>query len=62
MSIPYECPRHRVELVARVLVSYKHNGTYQTVRTRYFACPVPGCTFVKPDKWQHRRRYEHEKP
>jgi hypothetical protein len=60
MSSPFRCPRHNVALVARVLVSYKHNGTYQTVRTRYFACPVAECDFKRPDKWANRKRYAKE--
>lgn len=63
MSSPYQCPRHNVALVARVLVIYNKrfpfcgpNGDGKK-RIRYFACPVDGCDFKKPDKWAKRRRY-----
>jgi len=37
MSSPYTCPRHQVDLVARVLVVHTVRGG--TRRVRYFACP-----------------------
>lgn len=64
MSSPYQCPRHNVALVARVLVVRQviHFDGEDTplgkTKTRYFACPVAGCNFKKPDKWQNRKRYD----
>ena len=65
MSSPYQCPRHKVALVARVLVAKRFfstgvlAGTFHAKRVHYFACPKPGCNFKKPDKWQNRKRYGH---
>lgn len=68
MTSPYQCTRHciwwlqlSIPLVPRVLlVPIWHGRTPILAKkiVRYFACPVKNCTFKKPDKWQHRRRYE----
>ena len=58
MPSPYQCPRHNVALVARVL-DVKRWGLVVN-RVHYFACPVAGCNFKKPDKWAKRKRYGKE--
>jgi len=55
LSSPYQCPRHAVPLVARVLGYY--NRRHKFVQVSYFVCPVAGCNFKKPDKWAKRKRY-----
>jgi hypothetical protein len=61
MSSPYQCPRHNVALVARVLVVFCRRKACSFRRNvRYFACPAAGCEFKKPDKWAKRKRYDKE--
>ena len=62
MASPYNCPRHAVPLVARVLVvtRVKRDGTRTVKRVKYFACPVHGCLSVKSDKWENRRMYDNK--
>jgi len=55
---PYQCPRHEVALVARLLVWVDRRHHRRS--TRYFTCPVAGCDFKKPDKWANRKRYDQE--
>jgi hypothetical protein len=63
---PYQCPRHNVALVARVLIPFKPSTKKNPIprwpmkQVRYFACPVAGCDFKKPDKWAKRKRYDKE--
>jgi len=58
MPSPYECPRHRVELVARVLTMKDCRAKLGYRRVRYFACPVAGCDFKRPNKWDKRKCYD----
>ena len=59
MTSPYECPRHRVALVARTMARATLTDLLKKRdRVSYFACPVTGCDFVKPNKWKRRKMYE----
>lgn len=59
ISSPYKCPVHLVWLVRRVWPEVKLMSVVRNKRNpdavSYFACPVAGCDFKKPNKWQKRR-------
>jgi hypothetical protein len=67
MPSPFQCPRHAVPLVARVLVINRKRtgntrldsgpGSFYQRNVRYFACPVAGCDFKRPNKWDKRKMY-----
>lgn len=52
-SSPYDCSIHRVPLVLTVveLSPFGHRMTGIT-RVEFFKCPVDGCNYCKPNKWQ----------
>ena len=48
----YECPRHRLPLVPRVLLTTGMSRAFTNIRSlHYFGCTVEGCNFAKPNKW-----------
>lgn len=50
LCLRYKCPRHK----GKNLVLSRLEDSRGRV-TEFFCCPVRGCLFSKPNKWQNRR-------